>query len=533
MDQYEKIETIGSGAFGKVCKIRRKSDNKILVWKELNYGAMNEQEKQQLVSEVNILRELRNPFIVRYYDRIVDKKNTRLYIVMEHCPGGDLGRVIKKCRRDHSNLDESIIWKIFSQSIVALKDCHRRVENGEKKPILHRDLKPANMMLDQNENIKIGDFGLAKELSSGSKLAQTNVGTPFYMSPELINGKQYGEKSDVWSLGCLLYELASLRPPFDATNQLQLAVKINAGKFHRIPNKYSDELNSAIRAMLQVDPNRRPRIESLENIAGIKNSLRMANGIMQEYQFQQTYTQKMREFKTMEDSLQARSEALSQKEAELKQKEAQLAVREQKVAAAERAVVASKTAATGAHRNSYQYIMPACEDGEEVNEDEDSSRRMSIQMTNDDEDESCQPPPPPVQRGTSTSAPFQIFNDTALPVKKNPFEGINAGKNNTGASVKENVYQYQPFGGPKQTKYDNGVSKNQSNFRQPPPPPLPFKKFQHLKNEGKGRQDKDGGSATKKQRHGAADRDRAALQSLVTNKPVFGAKHALRKFESL
>lgn len=219
------------------------------------------------------MRELRNPFIVRYYDRIVDKKNTRLYIVMEHCSGGDLGRVIKKCRRDHCNLEEALIWKIFAQAIIALKDCHRRVENGEKRPILHRDLKPANIMLDQNEDIKIGDFGLAKELSSGSKLAQTNVGTPFYMSPEIINGNKYGEKSDVWSLGCLLYELASLRPPFDATNQLQLAMKINAGKFHRIPNKYSDELNSAIRNMLQVDPNRRPKIEALESINGIKVSL--------------------------------------------------------------------------------------------------------------------------------------------------------------------------------------------------------------------------------------------------------------------
>jgi serine/threonine protein kinase len=139
------------------------------------------------------------------------------------------------------NLDEGLIWKIFSQIVVALKVCHRRMENGECRPILHRDLKPANIMLDQNENLKIGDFGLAKELSSGSRLAKTNVGTPFYMSPELINGKQYDERSDIWyavfsllirqvmgwfcvnrSVGCIMYELAALRPPFDATNQVRL-----------------------------------------------------------------------------------------------------------------------------------------------------------------------------------------------------------------------------------------------------------------------------------------------------------------------
>jgi serine/threonine protein kinase len=106
------------------------------------------------------------------------------------------------------------------------------------------------VLLDQAQNIKLGDFGLAKELTTDTRLAQTNVGTPFYMSPELINGRPYDEKSDIWSIGCLLYELAALRPPFDATNHLALAVKISAGKFHRIPSKYSDELFDMIRSVL-------------------------------------------------------------------------------------------------------------------------------------------------------------------------------------------------------------------------------------------------------------------------------------------
>jgi NIMA (never in mitosis gene a)-related kinase 2 len=105
---------------------------------------------------------------------------------------------VSLCANHSTNLDEDIIWRIFSQIVLALKDCHRRVENGERKPILHRDLKPANIMLDQDENLKIGDFGLAKELSGESKLARTNVGTPFYMSPELVNGNKYDERSDIW-----------------------------------------------------------------------------------------------------------------------------------------------------------------------------------------------------------------------------------------------------------------------------------------------------------------------------------------------
>jgi NIMA (never in mitosis gene a)-related kinase len=223
---------------------------------------------------VNILRELRHPHIVRYYDRIIDKAATKLYIVMEYCEGGDLGAVIKKCKREGSAVEEDVVWKVLAQITAALKECHRHREApgaaaaaaagsgggaapapGQQqrlKPILHRDLKPGNIFLDAAQNVKIGDFGLAKELASESKFAYTNVGTPFYMSPEMINEMRYNEKSDIWALGCLVFELCALVPPFEAQNQLALAVKINAGKFNRIPARYSEDLYRAIRWMLQV-----------------------------------------------------------------------------------------------------------------------------------------------------------------------------------------------------------------------------------------------------------------------------------------
>lgn len=91
MDKYEVLQVIGKGSFGQVTKIRRREDGRILVWKEINYGRMNEKEKKQLVAEVNILRELKHPNIVRYCDRIIDKSRSSIYIVMEFCEGGDIG----------------------------------------------------------------------------------------------------------------------------------------------------------------------------------------------------------------------------------------------------------------------------------------------------------------------------------------------------------------------------------------------------------------------------------------------------------
>ena len=203
-------------------RIKRKSDGRVLVWKVLNYGKMSEKEKQQLVSEVNILRDLRHPNVVRYYDRIIDKKDTKIYIVMEHCEGGDMASLIKKCIKDSDYIAEDVIWKIFMQVVLALYECHTRKEGK----ILHRDLKPGNVFLDSSKNVKLGDFGLSRIMGNESVYAYTHVGTPYYMSPEQIEDSKYNEKSDIWSAGCILYEIAALHPPFEANTHYALAKKI-------------------------------------------------------------------------------------------------------------------------------------------------------------------------------------------------------------------------------------------------------------------------------------------------------------------
>ncbi|OXB72433.1 UNVERIFIED_CONTAM: hypothetical protein H355_006487 [Colinus virginianus] len=259
-EDYEVLLTIGAGSYGKCRKVRRKADGKILVWKELDYGSMTEAEKQMLVSEVNLLRELRHPNIVRYHDRIIDRSSSTLYIVMEYCDGGDLASVIARCTRDRHYLEESFVLRVLAQLTLALKECHRRSDGGVT---VHRDLKPANVFLDGKQNVKLGDFGLARILHHDTSFAKTFVGTPYYMSPEQINHMSYNEKSDIWSLGCLLYELCALTPPFTAYNQKELAEKIREGKFRRIPYRYSEQLNELLKEMLNLKDYCRPSVEDI------------------------------------------------------------------------------------------------------------------------------------------------------------------------------------------------------------------------------------------------------------------------------
>ena len=273
LEDYEPLSLIGKGNFGSITKIRRKSDDKILVWKELYYGMMNEKNRSRLVSEVSILRELHHPNIVKYYDRIIDKKNSKLYIIMEYCNGGDIRHLIKHYKSSNKLIPESLIWKIFSQVVCALYACHFH-KTGK---ILHRDIKPSNIFIDsENNNIKLGDFGLSRILNE-EKLACSKVGTPFYMSPEQIKGILYDEKSDIWSLGCLLYELATLHPPFWGKNRVELAGNIKNGKFEKISDIYSDNLWKVIKWLINVDQNQRPNIKEIMEFPDIKIRIKEKN----------------------------------------------------------------------------------------------------------------------------------------------------------------------------------------------------------------------------------------------------------------
>ncbi|XP_069624640.1 serine/threonine-protein kinase Nek2 isoform X3 [Ranitomeya imitator] len=334
VEDYEVLYTIGSGSYGKCQKIRRKADGKVLVWKELDYGAMSESEKQMLVSEVNLLRELKHPNIVRYYDRIIERSSTTLYIVMEYCEGGDLASLIAKCTKERQYLEEDFIVRVFAQVALALKDCHKRSDGGHT--VLHRDLKPANIFLDAKKNVKLGDFGLARILHHDTSFAKTFVGTPYYMSPEQMNRMSYNEKSDIWSLGCLLYELCALSPPFTAFNQKELAEKIKIGKFRRIPYRYSEELNQTLTKMLNLKDYLRPSIEEILQHSLLAEWIAEEQNRISEKRVRRSAEQELLpqpdpvpgEVRLKEQQLLAREKALKEREERLEQRERELCVRE-------------------------------------------------------------------------------------------------------------------------------------------------------------------------------------------------------------
>ena len=325
MDEYEVLGLIGKGNFGSISKILRKSDNKILVWKELDYGLMSEKEKQNIVSEVNILKELHHPNIVQYYDRIIDKQNQKIYIIMEYCEGGDIGKIIKKLKSSQEHFPEELIWKFFIQVLQALKFCHNYKEG--KCKILHRDIKPSNVFLDGDNNAKLGDFGLSRILSEENNFAYSQVGTPYYMSPEQIEDLKYNEKSDIWSLGCFLYEMATFTPPFNASNQLSLAMKIKNGNVNEIPNIYSQELNNVIMCLIRVNPNERPNAEEILNYTPI--SLRIKEKKLKEYYIK--IKKKENDIKKREENLIIKEKEIDDKINDIKERENELNIKEEKL----------------------------------------------------------------------------------------------------------------------------------------------------------------------------------------------------------
>jgi len=253
---YRRIKLLGEGSFGKAYLVECLKDSTKCVIKQIDLSEMPEEEKRETIKEAKILELFKHPNIIRFRE-VYKTKRGKLCIVMEYAEGGDLQKKIKDQNGQPFLENQILDW--FTQLCLALKHVHDR-------KIIHRDLKSPNIFLTKDNTVKLGDFGIARVLSHTKEKAKTIVGTPYYLSPEIIEGKDYTFKTDLWSLGVILYEMCSLSPPFKANNLSFLALKIVKGNYSPIPACYSGDLSSIIGKLLSVDPNRRP---SVHDILGI------------------------------------------------------------------------------------------------------------------------------------------------------------------------------------------------------------------------------------------------------------------------
>ncbi|EGR27132.1 protein kinase domain protein [Ichthyophthirius multifiliis] len=204
-EYYTQIKLLGEGAFGKAFLVQCKSDGSYCVIKKMEMKNMTEEEKKETLREARILEALKHPNIVRFREVYKTKKG-QLCIVMDYCDGGDLSNKIKEYKGKYIPENQILDW--FTQICLSLKHIHDR-------KIIHRDLKTQNIFLMKDNFLKIGDFGIAKVLNHTRDHCKTMVGTPYYLSPEIIESKSYSFKTDIWSLGIILYELCAQKPPFD------------------------------------------------------------------------------------------------------------------------------------------------------------------------------------------------------------------------------------------------------------------------------------------------------------------------------
>ncbi|KAM6210026.1 serine/threonine-protein kinase Nek10 [Sarcoramphus papa] len=264
---YAILEHLGSGAFGSVYKVRKHNGQNFLAMKEVNLHnpAFGKDKKDRdsnvknIVSELTIIKEqLYHPNVVRYYRTFLE--NDRLYIVMELIEGVPLGEHFHSLKEKQQQFTEERIWHIFIQLCLALRYLHK------EKRIVHRDLTPNNVMLGDKDKVTITDFGLAKQKQENSKLASV-VGTILYSCPEVVKSEPYGEKADVWAAGCILYQMATLNPPFYSTNMLSLATKIVGAVYEPVPEGlYSEKVSFTIKRCLTPDAEARPDIVEVSSL---------------------------------------------------------------------------------------------------------------------------------------------------------------------------------------------------------------------------------------------------------------------------
>ena len=261
-----KGKQLGSGSFGTVYLATHSTSGEQVVLKEVNLRGLNSKDVKSSMAEVEVLKRLKHPNVIAYVDSY--KESGQLCIVMEYASGGDLGSLIRKKAKEKARLPEPQVLKILAQLMSALAYCHSEMH------LLHRDIKPENIFLTAGGDVKLGDFGISRIMTSTNALASTQCGTPLFMSPELAAGKPYDRNADVWAFGCTLYEAMSLVPPWNELTTpeggleggmkgLLMHIRAHELDVEALRTHYSLEMIEVVRKLLAKKPSERLPLKAL------------------------------------------------------------------------------------------------------------------------------------------------------------------------------------------------------------------------------------------------------------------------------
>lgn len=257
---YDVLKQVGKGAYGVVFKVRSKKEKTIYALKTIDISKMDKKTLTNSLNEIRILCSIDHPNVVGYKEAFV--QDTKLCVVMEYVGGGDLYERVTSCKNKGYCITEESIWKYSTQIMNGLKALH-------DLKIIHRDIKSANIFLsDDYETVKLGDLNVAKVAKE--EYASTQIGTPYYLAPEIWTNERYDFRCDIFSMGCVMFEMAALEVPFEAANLQELFKQITKSQPARIPERYSDQLNAAIHKFLEKDPERRPNIYQVLEMPVVK-----------------------------------------------------------------------------------------------------------------------------------------------------------------------------------------------------------------------------------------------------------------------
>lgn len=273
---YLRVRVLKEGGFGKAWLAEDLVNRDYCVIKESKTQIMKKSEIEDIKKEAEILKVLVHPNIIRFRDIFTNKKG-KLCIVMDYADGGDLHN---KLENSKTYLEEDMVIDMFTQLCLAIKHIHDR-------KIVHRDLKSQNVFLNGMNMIKLGDFGISKILNHTHDMLTSFVGTWYYISPEILKGQHYSFKTDIWSLGVILYEMCCLKLPFRGQNQFVLQKKIIECKYSPIPLRYSDELRSLVEEILVVSPTQRPSIYQILSKPLIKKRI---NNFLNKKDFEEEFS---------------------------------------------------------------------------------------------------------------------------------------------------------------------------------------------------------------------------------------------------